>query len=230
MNKGRILIVDDDEEILEMLVYNLKKENYTTETALDGKVAIEKAMEFKPDLILLDVTMPGVDGIEVCYQLRELKEFKNTLVVFSSARSEDFTQLSAYGAGADDYIIKPIKPRILISRLNAMLQRHLSTQSISKDEIITVADLCINIESFTLTKGSQPILLVKKEFELLTLLASKPGKVFRRDEIISKVWGSDVVVGDRTIDVHIRKLRDKIGAEYFVTIKGLGYKFNETLC
>ena len=230
MNRGRILVVDDDQEIVEMLVYNLKKEGFIIQTAFNGTDAIERAKEFTPDLILLDVMMPGQDGIEVCYQLRELDEFKRTLIVFSSARGEDFTQLSAFGAGADDYIVKPIKPRILISRLNAMLQRHFSNNTVATNDEVKIANLTINKETFTLTKNNESIALVKKEFELLYLLVSKPGKVFRREEIISNVWGTEVVVGDRTIDVHIRKLREKIGANYFITIKGLGYKFNEELC
>lgn len=231
MTEGKILVVDDDQEIVEMLVYNLKKEGFVVQTAFNGAEALEKAADFLPDLILLDVMMPGQDGIEVCYQLRDLDEFKNTIIVFSSARSEDFTQLSAYGAGADDYIVKPIKPRILISRLKAMLKRHFASNSmIPQGETLKIADLTIDEESFVVKKGDVVIGLVKKEFGLLNLLCSKPGKVFRREEIISHVWGTEVIVGDRTIDVHIRKLREKIGQDYFVTVKGLGYKFNEELC
>lgn len=229
MSKGKILVVDDDKEIIEILVYNLNKEGFIIQTAQNGEEAIIKAEEFKPDLILLDVMMPGMDGIEVCYRLRENQEFKKTLIVFSSARSEDFTQLSAFSAGADDYIIKPIKPRILISRLNAMLQRHLSTETVTKEDVISVSDLVINIDTFSVLKNEVNIPLVKKEFELLTLLVSKPGKVFRREEIINKVWGTEVIVGDRTIDVHIRKLREKIAPDYFITVKGMGYKFNEEI-
>lgn len=228
MSEGRILVADDDEAIVEMLVYNLKKEGFEVVTAFNGKEAVDKAKEFNPDLILLDVMMPGNDGIEVCYQLRELPEFKKTIIVFSSARSEDFTQLSAYGAGADDYIVKPIKPRILISRLKAMLKRHFDQVVPSQsEEPVSKMGLVIDKDAFTLTKNGEYISLVKKEFELLSLLFSKPGKVFRREEIINNVWGTEVIVGDRTIDVHIRKLREKIGAEYFKTIKGVGYKFND---
>lgn len=229
MSKGKILVVDDDKEIIEILVYNLNKEGFIIQTALNGEEALKKAKDFKPDLILLDVMMPGMDGIEVCYLLREIPEFKKTLIVFSSARGEDFTQLSAYSAGADDYIIKPIKPRILVSRLNAMLQRHLTSHSVPVEETINVSDLEINIDTFSVTKDKKSVALVKKEFELLTLLASKPGKVFRREEIINRVWGTEVIVGDRTIDVHIRKLREKIAPEYFITVKGMGYKFNEDI-
>lgn len=231
MTEGKILVVDDDHEIVEMLIYNLKKEGFVVQSAFDGVDALEKAKEFLPDLILLDVMMPGQDGIEVCSRLRELSEFKETIIVFSSARSEDFTQLSAYGAGADDYVVKPIKPRILISRLKAMLKRHFASNAlIPQGESLKIADLTIDEESFVVKKGDVVIGLVKKEFGLLNLLCSRPGKVFRREEIISHVWGTEVIVGDRTIDVHIRKLREKIGQDYFVTVKGLGYKFNEELC
>lgn len=228
MNSGRILVVDDDELILEMLVYNLKKEGFEVMTAMDGKSAIRKAKEFTPDLILLDVMMPGQDGIEVCYELRAQPENEKTLIVFSSARSEDFTQLSAYGAGADDYFVKPIKPKILISKIKAMLKRHVGSNDSSEGTTkIVRRDLEIDKDAFTVMKSGEQIHLVKKEFELLCLLLSKPGKVFRREEIINNVWGTEVIVGDRTIDVHIRKLREKIGVHYFKTIKGVGYKFVE---
>ena len=228
MNSVKILVVDDDELILEMLVYNLKKEGFEVLTASDGKSAVDLAKEFKPDLILLDVMMPGQDGIEVCYQLRSQSENKDTLIVFSSARSEDFTQLSAYGAGADDYFVKPIKPKILISKIKAMLKRHVPSDSIGGSQtILSRGGVCVDKEAFTVTRDGDDINLVKKEFELLCLLLSKPGKVFRREEIINNVWGTEVVVGDRTIDVHIRKLREKIGSSYFKTIKGVGYKFVE---
>lgn len=231
MEEGRILIADDDESVLEMLSYNLKKEGYEVIVASNGEEAIRKAKEFNPDLIILDVMMPILDGIDVCGQLREIHEFKNTLILFSSARAEDFTQLSAYGAGADDYIVKPVKPKILISRIKVMLKRHFGKTGIdSFDKLdISSSGLTINAETFRVIKNGNAIHLVKKEFELLSLLISKPGKVFRREEIINLVWGTEVIVGDRTIDVHIRKLREKIGEDYFITIKGVGYKFNDNL-
>lgn len=231
MEQGRILIADDDESIIELLSYNLKKEGFEVVLASNGEEALRKTKEFLPDLIILDVMMPMFDGIDVCGQLREIPEFSDTLIIFSSARSEDFTQLSAYGAGADDYIVKPVKPKILISRIKAMLKRHFDKKPVESETILTVskAGLVIDPESFTVYKNGDLISLVKKEFELLSLLISKPGKVFRREEIINQVWGTDVIVGDRTIDVHIRKLREKIGNEYFITIKGVGYKFNEVL-
>ncbi len=231
MEEGRILIADDDESVLEMLSYNLKKEGYEVIVATNGEEAIRKAKEFNPDLIILDVMMPILDGIDVCGQLREIHEFKNTLILFSSARAEDFTQLSAYGAGADDYIVKPVKPKILISRIKVMLKRHFGKTGIdSSDKLdISSSGLTINAETFRVIKNGNAIHLVKKEFELLSLLISKPGKVFRREEIINLVWGTEVIVGDRTIDVHIRKLREKIGEDYFITIKGVGYKFNDNL-
>ena len=231
MEEGRILIADDDESVLEMLSYNLKKEGYEVIVASNGEEAIRKAKEFNPDLIILDVMMPILDGIDVCGQLREIHEFKNTLILFSSARAEDFTQLSAYGAGADDYIVKPVKPKILISRIKVMLKRHFGKTGIDSFYKLDISSsgLTINAETFRVIKNGNAIHLVKKEFELLSLLISKPGKVFRREEIINLVWGTEVIVGDRTIDVHIRKLREKIGEDYFITIKGVGYKFNDNL-
>lgn len=230
MNDVKILIADDDDSVLELLQYNFEKEGFQVILANDGKEAMLKAKEHHPMLIILDVMMPHFDGIDVCGQLRELEEFKDTLIIFSSARTEDFTQLSAFGAGADDYIVKPVKPKILISRIKAMLKRHMDKSSSGGTyQNINKAGLIIDEESFVVTKNNEPIHLVKKEFELLSLLISKPGKVFRREEIINLVWGIDVIVGDRTIDVHIRKLREKIGEEYFVTIKGVGYKFNDDL-
>lgn len=231
MSSAKILIADDDEAVIELLSYNLKKEGYEVCPATNGEEAILKAQEFNPDLIILDVMMPKFDGIDVCEKLREIPKFKNTLIIFSSARAEDFTQLSAFNAGADDYIMKPVKPKILLSRIKVMLKRHFDSNSSSspEDKNIKEADLIINPENFSVTKKGEAINLVKKEFELLSLLISKPGKVFRREEIINQVWGTEVIVGDRTIDVHIRKLREKIGDEYFVTIKGVGYKFNDDL-
>lgn len=221
-----ILVADDEESILELMDYNLSKEGYDVHCVKDGKEAIELAQKVKPDLIILDVMMPEMDGVEACEELRKLDDFQSTLILFSSARSEDFTQLSAYNAGADDYVVKPIKPKLFLSRVKALLKRsgkHVNTS------VSSIADLSIDAEGYKVFKSGVEVPLVKKEFKLLCLLVSKPGKVFSRDEIINKVWESDVVVGNRTIDVHIRKLREKIGADYFLTLKGVGYKFNDEL-
>jgi len=203
----------------------LKKYSFSVSTALDGKQAVKKAFEINPEVIILDVMMPEMDGVEVCGRLREESNFKNTIIIFSSARSEDFTQLSAYEAGADDYIIKPIKPKILISRIKALLKRSIRADDYVKQ--IELGDLIINKEKVSVSYKNEPINLVRKEFELLFLLASQPGKVFSRDEIIESVWDNDVIVGNRTIDVHIRRLREKVGVEYFETVKGIGYRFKE---
>ena len=221
-----ILIADDEESILELMEYNLTKEGYNVFCAKDGKEALILAQKVQPDLIILDVMMPVMDGIETCEELRKIKDFQSTLILFSSARSEDFTQLSAYNVGADDYVVKPIKIKLFLSRIKALLKRSGKNLNTS---IISVADLSIDNEGHKLHKAGVEIVLVKKEFKLLNLLVSKPGKVFSRDEIINQVWESDVVVGNRTIDVHIRKLREKIGSDYFLTLKGVGYKFNDHL-
>lgn len=218
-----LLIVDDEPDILEFLTYNLEKEGYHVVAAENGQAAIESAKAVNPDLILLDIMMPEMDGIETCRELRAMPEFKHTLIAFLTARSEDFTQIAGFDVGADDYITKPIKPRLLVSRVNALLRRHKSDNA---DTTIIAGNLEIDRERFLVRVGNDELFLPRKEFELLYLLASKPGKVFKREEILSKIWGKDVIVGDRTIDVHIRKLREKIGDDAIKTIKGIGYKLD----
>ena len=223
-DKIKILIVDDEPDILEVIEYNLLKEDYAVIRASNGKIALEKAISEKPNLILLDIMMPEMDGIEVCRELRSMREFDNTLIAFLTARNEDFTQVQGFDVGADDYITKPIKPRILLSRIKALLRRTQTADSNS--EKVTYGDLAIDEEKFLVYVKGVPITLAKKEFELIQLLASKPGKVFTRQEIFNRIWGMDVIVGDRTIDVHIRKIREKIGEDFIKTIKGIGYKFD----
>jgi len=222
----RVLIVDDEPDILEFLGYNLKKEGYEVVSAENGKEALTVAKSFDPHLIVLDIMMPEIDGIEVCDRLRMDPQFENTLIIFLTARNESFTQVTALETGGDDFINKPIKPNVFKSRIKALLRRHPLLQQNNKEQIRVFGDLEINAEHYKVTKGGVPINLAKKEFELLTLLCSKPGKVFKRSDIMNKVWGSDVIVGDRTIDVHIRKLREKIGSHYIYTLKGVGYKFD----
>lgn len=219
----KILLVDDEQDILEFIRYNLEKEGYTVYTAENGKKAIELAQRVNPHLILLDVMMPEMDGIETCRELRSMPEFKNTVIAFLTARNEDYSQIAGFDVGADDYITKPIKPRVLISRIKALLRRFASETS---EEKVKLGNIEIDTEKYVVYKDGKALSLPKKEFELLTLLASKPGKVFSRKEILSKIWGNDIIVGDRTIDVHIRKLREKLGDNYFKTIKGIGYKFD----
>jgi len=216
-----ILIVDDEEDILEILRYNLQKEGFNVEVASNGPDGIEKAKQFHPDLIILDVMMPGMDGIEVCEILRRTPGFETTLVCFLTARAEDYSQIAGLDAGADDYIAKPVKPRVLISRINAILRRK-SLESAPAEETESIV---INREKYTVYIHGESLHLPKKEFELLALLASRPDIVFEREQILEKVWGSDIVVGDRTIDVHVRKLREKIGDHHIKTVKGIGYKF-----
>ena len=221
----KILVVDDDPDIVEILRYNLSLGGYDVKSAFNGKEAIKKAKIFLPEIILLDVMMPEMDGIEACLLIKEIPSLVNTRIIFLSARSEDYTQLSAFDAGADDYISKPVKPKILLKKIESIFKR-----LNKKNEEITLIDLGelkIDRNSYLVYLKNQEIALPRKEFELFYLLASKPGKVFTRDEIMGKVWGSEVVVGDRTIDVHIRKLREKIGDLYFKTVKGIGYKFNQ---
>lgn len=218
--KHKVLVVDDEFDIVEFISYNLKKEGFETETALTGKEALEKAQKNKPDLILLDVMMPEMDGIETCNELRDIEDLKDIFIVFLTARGEDYSQIAGFDAGADDYIVKPVKPKILVSRINAVLRR-----GSSKKDTLLRGDLVIDRDRYVVMKEGEELNLPKKEFELLSLLLSSPGKVFNRDVILSTVWGSEVVVGDRTIDVHIRKLREKIGGDYIKTIKGVGYKF-----
>ena len=222
MNQKKILLIDDEQDILEILSYNLEKEGYEVYTASNGNEGIEKAKQIIPDLILLDVMMPEKDGIETCQDLRKIKELQKTLIVFLSARSEEFSQLAGFQAGANDYIVKIIKPKILISKVNALLQ--LTSQVSDTAKNITVGDLTIDKDNFRVSKGGQQFLLPKKEFDLLYLLASNTNKVFKREEILEKVWGNDVIVGERTIDVHIRRLREKLGIGTNQTLKGIGYK------
>lgn len=219
---SKIVIIDDEEDIREILSYNLKKEGFTVFEAENGKSGIALCTSERPDLILLDVMMPGMDGIEVCEMLRKTSGLEQVLICFLTARNEDYSQIAGLDAGADDYIPKPIKPRVLISRINALLRRReVPIAPVEADGTIT-----INREKYTVFKNGEAIHLPKKEFELLALLASRPEIVFERDVILEKVWGTDIVVGDRTIDVHIRKLREKIGDNYIRTVKGIGYKYS----
>jgi two-component system alkaline phosphatase synthesis response regulator PhoP len=223
-SKYRILLVDDETDVLEFLSYNLRKEGFNVTTALNGREAIQKATMELPHLIVLDVMMPEMDGIETCEEIKKIPLLRNSLIVFLTARGEDYSQISGFEAGADDYVTKPIKPKLLVSRLKALLRR-ISDQPETQSEKLTVADFVIDSERYLVMNKDQEIILPKKEFELLRLLASKPNKVFTREEIFSKIWGDDVIVGDRTIDVHIRKIREKIGLEVIRTVKGVGYKF-----
>lgn len=225
--KKKILIVDDEQDILEFLSYNLQKEGFIVDTADNGFVGISKAKEFMPHLILLDIMMPDMDGIETCYELRKLEECEHTLIAFLTARGEDYSQIAGFEAGADDYVIKPIKPKVLISRLNALLKRYSESSEIVENTTETdkKPEFIISKERYTVYNEGEEIFLPKKEFELLAFIASKPNRLFTREEIFNHVWGAETVVGDRTIDVHIRKLRSKIGEKYIKTIKGVGYKF-----
>lgn len=225
-NEFKILIADDEPDILEFVSYNLVKEGYQVSTAKNGAEAIELAKKIKPHLILLDIMMPELDGVEVCRELRAHPDFKNTIIAFLTARSEDYSQIVGFEVGGDDYITKPIRPRVLTSRISALLRRYSNAPSDGSDkDIIKIADLTIDKTKVLVYKNEEEIVLAKKEFELLFLLASKPGKVFTREEIFKIVWGNDVIVGNRTIDVHIRKIREKVGEDYIKTIKGIGYKF-----
>jgi two-component system alkaline phosphatase synthesis response regulator PhoP len=222
MKQKKILLIDDEQDILEILSYNLEKEGYEVFTATNGNEGIEMAKQILPDLILLDVMMPEKDGIETCQDLRKIKELQKTLIVFLSARSEEFSQLAGFQAGANDYIMKIIKPKVLISKVNALLQ--LTSQVSGSSKNIEIGDLIIDKDIFRVSKAGQLFMLPKKEFDLLYLLASNTDKVFKRDEILEKVWGNDVIVGERTIDVHIRRLREKLGINTIQTLKGIGYK------
>lgn len=222
MKQKKILLIDDEQDILEILSYNLEKEGYEVFTATNGNEGIEMAKKILPDLILLDVMMPEKDGIETCQDLRKIKELQKTLIVFLSARSEEFSQLAGFQAGANDYIVKIIKPKVLISKVNALLQ--LTSQVSGSSKNIEIGDLIIDKDIFRVSKAGQLFMLPKKEFDLLYLLASNTDKVFKRDEILEKVWGNDVIVGERTIDVHIRRLREKLGINTIQTLKGIGYK------
>lgn len=227
-NNIKILLVDDEADILEFLSYNLKKQGYQIFTAKNGKQALIKAKEIIPHLVLLDIMMPEIDGIEACEQIRKIDTLNNTLIAFLTARGEDYSQIAGFEAGADDYISKPIKPKVLVSRIKALLKRHNDYKldlRIDNQKIIKNGNILIDKNNYKVTVNNEIVNLTKKEFYLLLLLISKPEKVFTRDEIFSSVWGENVVVGDRTIDVHIKKLREKIGDEHIVTIKGFGYKF-----
>ncbi len=230
MATEKILLVDDEPDILDFLGYNLKKEGYEIITASNGKEAIEIAQKEQPDLIIMDLMMPEMDGMEACHEIKKIPKLQHTLITFLSARNEDFTQVAGLDAGADDYITKPIKPRLLISRVKALLRRkgNHNSENTEQNSQITVGNITIDREKYSAYKSGKEVMLPKKEFELLALLMSKPGKVFTRDIILEKVWGGEVVVGDRTIDVHIRKLREKIGDKLIKTVKGVGYKFEES--
>ena len=219
----KILVVDDEEDILEFLSYNLRAEGYDVIVADNGILAIELAKQEQPSLIILDVQMPDMDGITTCEKIREISSLKETVVTFLTARSEDYSQIAGFEAGADDYITKPIRPKVLVSRVKALLKRRGITQD--TNPIIELGDIVIDKEKHLTTYKGQEVIFAKKEFKLLKLLISKPGKVFTREEILEKVWGSDIIVGDRTIDVHIRKLREKLADHYIKTVKGVGYKF-----
>jgi len=219
-----ILIVDDEQDILEFLEYNLRKEEFIVHTASSGRIAIDLAQKVNPDLILLDVMMPELDGIETCREMRELPELKHTLIAFLTARAEDYSQIAGFDAGADDYINKPIKPRVLVSRIKALLRRN---NQVENEVFEAGSGLTIDRNKYLIQLNGEEITLPKKEFELIALLASKPGHVITRENILSQVWGDQVVVGDRTIDVHIRKLREKIGDDLIRTVKGVGYKFED---
>jgi two-component system alkaline phosphatase synthesis response regulator PhoP len=219
----KILLVDDEQDILDFLSYNLEKEGYQVACATNGKDAIAKAKKDPPNLIVLDVMMPGMDGIETCREIRQIESLKNVLIAFLTARNEDYSQIAGFDVGADDYITKPIKPRVLVSRIKALLRR--ASVSGTQSEVVEVGGIRVEKDRHMVIKNGIEISLPKKEFRLLALLISKPGKVFSREYILQHVWGNEVVVGDRTIDVHVRKLREKIGDDYIKTIKGVGYKF-----
>lgn len=221
----KILLVDDEPDILEIVGYNLSSEGYQVLTAKNGIDAIAKAKKELPHLIILDVMMPEMDGIEACEKIRKLPELNNAIITFLTARGEDYSQVAGFDAGADDYITKPIKPKLLVSKVKALLRRFKEEEKPGEDSIVKVGNIIINRDEYKIVKGKEEIILPRKEFELLSLLASRPGKVFKREDILDKVWGNEVIVGGRTIDVHIRKLREKIGDDHFKTVKGVGYKF-----
>ena len=225
--KLKILVVDDDPDIIELISYNLKKENYIVFSSYNGTDSIKIAEKEKPDLIILDVMMPGMDGIQVCEKLRSKNKFNNTIIMFLSARGEDFTHIAAYDAGADDFVNKPLKPRLLISKVRSLLRRTNKINNVSSMKL-NFKGLIIDKEEYTVKIKGEKLILPRKEFELLFMLSSNTGKVIKREEIMNQIWGEDVIVGDRTIDVHIRKLRKKIGSNFIKTIKGIGYKFIST--
>ncbi|WBX68928.1 response regulator transcription factor [Tenacibaculum dicentrarchi] len=222
-NDVKILLVDDEPDILEIVGYNLKSEGYQVFTANNGAEAVKLAKKVTPHLILLDIMMPQMDGIEACEKIRNIKSLENVIISFLTARGEDYSQMAGFDAGVDDYITKPVKPKVLVSKIKSLLRR-LKTED-KTDTTTTLGDIIINRDEYVVLKGDKKIALPRKEFELLSLLTSKPGKVFKREVILDSVWGNEVVVGGRTIDVHIRKLREKIGDDFFKTVKGVGYKF-----
>ncbi len=223
-NEFKILLVDDEPDILEFVGYNLKKEGFQVITANNGSLGLELAIKEKPHLILLDVMMPGMDGIETCDAIRNNPDIAHTLIAFLTARGEDYSQVAGFDAGADDYITKPIKPKVLISRIKALLRRF-NTTGTAQESLLEFGTLTIDLEKYQVRLKGKKLDLPRKEFELLSLLSSRPGKVFNRDEILDKIWGNEVVVGGRTIDVHVRKLREKLGDGFIKTVKGVGYKF-----
>jgi len=226
-NTPRILLVDDEEDILEFVSYNLQREGFRVYSARNGLEAIEMAGKVKPDLVILDVMMPEMDGIAACEEIRKLPSCKNVIIAFLTARGEDYSQIAGFEAGADDYITKPVRPKVLISRVKALLKRAggISADNTDNSKILNIGNIVIDKERYILIIDNKELTLPRKEFELLSLLVSKPDKVFTRDEIYKSVWGNNVIVGDRTIDVHIRKLREKIGNDHIRTLKGIGYKF-----
>jgi len=226
MSKHTILLVDDDPDIREFISFNLVKEGFKVETAKNGLEGVEMCKKFKPDLVLLDVMMPGMDGMEACEVIRATPEIAHTVIAFLSARGEDYSQVAGFESGGDDYITKPIRPKVLVSRIKALLRRNAKSEE-GESNIIERGDLRIDLEKYQVHQGEGILDMPRKEFELLQHLASKPGKVFSRDSIMDRVWGTEVVVGGRTIDVHIRKIREKIGDDRIKTIKGVGYKFEE---
>ena len=220
----KILLVDDEPDILEIVGYNLSNEGYQISTAKNDQEAVSKAKKEQPHLIIMDVMMPEMDGIEACEQIRKIPELSETVITFLTARGEDYSQVAGFDAGADDYITKPIKPKVLVSKVKALLRRFKEEEN-GLGSIVKVGEIIINRDEYKIIQEGEEIILPRKEFELLSLLASRPGKVFKREEILDKVWGNEVIVGGRTIDVHIRKLREKIGDDHFKTVKGVGYKF-----
>jgi len=219
----KVLLVDDEPDIIELLRYNLEREGYAVSAAGNGRDAIKVAKAERPDLIVLDIMMPGMDGVEVCNQLRQMPEFKHTVITFLTARGEDYSQIAGFEAGADDFITKPVRPKVFVSKVKALLKRTGTERP--EGQVLEASGVRVNLEKVTVEAGGQEMHLPKKEFELLVLLISKPGKVFKRDEIYDQVWGNELFVGDRTIDVHIRKLREKIGDDRIRTVKGIGYTF-----
>ena len=223
----KILLADDEPDVLEFLGYNLRKEGYQVFTAGNGREAVEKAKEIKPHLIILDVMMPEMDGIETCTEIKQIQYLENSIIIFLTARGEDYSQIAGFEAGADDYVTKPIKPKVLVSRVKALLRRYKDREGAAGEQVMEFDEFSIDKEKYMVNKGGRNILLPKKEFQLLSLLASRPNKVFTREEILASVWGNNVVVGDRTIDVHVRKIRERLDTGKIRTIKGVGYKFED---